>query len=171
MTWCAHGGISKIFFLDHFSPLFLGQKYYFLSHIQFWPGRPQLSLSYIGCERFDVLGGQIREVFLLQIQYRSKRRWSREYSPAYYESREGAMHSTMLPHATPHTPPRRHTTAPPRRHTTAPPRRHTTAPLRRHTPHPFLLLTSCRSLFASFASKPPRSPWEECLHGLENYGL
>ena len=52
-------------------------------------------------QRFDVFGGQIREVFLLQIQYRSKRRWSREYSPAYYESREGAMHSTMLPHATP----------------------------------------------------------------------
>jgi hypothetical protein len=24
--WLAHGGISKIFFLDHFSPLFLGQK-------------------------------------------------------------------------------------------------------------------------------------------------
>ena len=23
----AHGGISKIFFLDHFSPSFLGQKY------------------------------------------------------------------------------------------------------------------------------------------------
>ena len=35
MTWCANGGISKIFFLDHFSPSFLGQKYYFLSHIQF----------------------------------------------------------------------------------------------------------------------------------------
>ena len=27
MTWCANGGISKIFFLDHFSPSFLGQKY------------------------------------------------------------------------------------------------------------------------------------------------
>jgi hypothetical protein len=24
--WLAHGGISKIFFLDHFSPSFLGQK-------------------------------------------------------------------------------------------------------------------------------------------------
>ena len=24
--WQAHGGISKIFFLDHFSPSFLGQK-------------------------------------------------------------------------------------------------------------------------------------------------
>ena len=26
MTWCAHGGISKIFFLAHFSPSFLGQN-------------------------------------------------------------------------------------------------------------------------------------------------
>jgi hypothetical protein len=25
--WLAHGGISKIFFLDHFSPSFLGQKW------------------------------------------------------------------------------------------------------------------------------------------------
>ena len=33
MTWCAHGGISKKN-LDHFSPSFLGQKYYSLSHIQ-----------------------------------------------------------------------------------------------------------------------------------------
>ena len=24
--WLAHGGISKMFFLDHFSPFFLGQK-------------------------------------------------------------------------------------------------------------------------------------------------
>jgi hypothetical protein len=24
--WLEHGGISKIFFLDHFSPSFLGQK-------------------------------------------------------------------------------------------------------------------------------------------------
>jgi hypothetical protein len=24
--WLVHGGISKIFFLDHFSPSFLGQK-------------------------------------------------------------------------------------------------------------------------------------------------
>ena len=31
--WLAHGGISKYFFLDHFSSSFLGQKYYFLSHI------------------------------------------------------------------------------------------------------------------------------------------
>ena len=48
----AHGEISKIFFLDHFSSSILGQKYYFLSHIQLWPGRPKLSLSYIGC-KFD----------------------------------------------------------------------------------------------------------------------
>ena len=27
ITWWAHGGISKIFFLDHFSSSFLGQKY------------------------------------------------------------------------------------------------------------------------------------------------
>jgi hypothetical protein len=28
-----HGGISKIFFLDHFLPSFLGQKIYFWLHI------------------------------------------------------------------------------------------------------------------------------------------
>ena len=39
----------KCFFSRHFSSSFLGQKYYFFSHIQFWPGRPKLSLSYIGC--------------------------------------------------------------------------------------------------------------------------
>ena len=33
--WLAHEGISKYFFLDHFSLSFLGQKYYFLSHIPF----------------------------------------------------------------------------------------------------------------------------------------
>ena len=33
--WLAHERISKMFFLDHFSSLFLGQKYYILSHIQF----------------------------------------------------------------------------------------------------------------------------------------
>ena len=44
-------GLGKYFFLDHFSSsiIILGQKYYFLSHIQFSPGRPKLSLSYIGC--------------------------------------------------------------------------------------------------------------------------
>jgi hypothetical protein len=30
-----HGGISKIFFPDHFSPSFLGQKMYFWVHIPF----------------------------------------------------------------------------------------------------------------------------------------
>ena len=33
--WLVHEGISKYFFLDHFSSSFLGQEYYFLSHIQF----------------------------------------------------------------------------------------------------------------------------------------
>ena len=31
MTWCAHGGISKTFFLGHVSPSFLGQKYFFVT--------------------------------------------------------------------------------------------------------------------------------------------
>jgi hypothetical protein len=31
MTRCVQEGISKIFFLGHFSPSFLGQKYYFLT--------------------------------------------------------------------------------------------------------------------------------------------
>ena len=31
-----HGGISKIFFLDHFSPSFLGQKWYLWIQIPFW---------------------------------------------------------------------------------------------------------------------------------------
>ena len=31
-----HGGISKRFFLDHFSPSFLGQKWYFWIQIPFW---------------------------------------------------------------------------------------------------------------------------------------
>ena len=90
------------------------------------------------------------------------------WKPHYLESRSlrllSPLHRTTHPcHrarracATPHATPRR--------------TRRRTPPPRRHTPHPFLLLTSCRSLFASFASKPPRSPWEECLHGLENYGL
>ena len=33
--WQAHEGISKIFFLDHFSPSFLGQKLYFWIQIPF----------------------------------------------------------------------------------------------------------------------------------------
>ena len=32
----AHGGIAKIFFLDHFSPTFLGQKLYFWIQIPLW---------------------------------------------------------------------------------------------------------------------------------------
>ena len=47
--WLAHEGILKYFFLDHLSSSFLGQKYYFLLHIQFRPGRPKLSVPYIGC--------------------------------------------------------------------------------------------------------------------------
>ena len=36
-------------FLDHFSSSFLAKKYYFLSHIQFWPADQILTLSYIRC--------------------------------------------------------------------------------------------------------------------------
>ena len=46
MTWCAHGGISKIFFLDHFSPSFLGQKYYFC-HIFNFDGADQSWVCHI----------------------------------------------------------------------------------------------------------------------------
>ena len=35
LTIFLHGGISKIIFLDHFSPSFLGQKLYFLIQIPF----------------------------------------------------------------------------------------------------------------------------------------
>ena len=49
MTWWAHGGISKLFFLDPYSSSFFGQHYYFLSYIPFWSEKPKLNLSYIGC--------------------------------------------------------------------------------------------------------------------------
>ena len=57
MTWCAHGGISKIFFLDHFTPSFLGQKiltgqtkvefviYWVLRQVQVGVDHKDLSLS------------------------------------------------------------------------------------------------------------------------------
>ena len=45
---CAWRNFKNIF-PRPISPSFLGQKYYFLSHVQFWPGRPKLSFSYIGC--------------------------------------------------------------------------------------------------------------------------
>ena len=42
----AHGGVSKIFFLDHF----LSQrKYSFQTHIPFWPCKRWLNLSFIVC--------------------------------------------------------------------------------------------------------------------------
>ena len=40
-----HRGISKYFFLDHFSSSFLGRKYYFQVHIPFLPGTPSPKLN------------------------------------------------------------------------------------------------------------------------------
>ena len=48
MTWYAHVGISKIFFLDHFSPSFLGQKLYFGYRFHF-EGKNDVWISQVGC--------------------------------------------------------------------------------------------------------------------------
>ena len=47
--WWAHEGISKIFFLDHFSPSFLGQKCWNFTQIPFWPETQWSDLSYSLC--------------------------------------------------------------------------------------------------------------------------
>ena len=47
--WLPHWGISKIFFLDHFSPSFLGQKWLFQLQILFWPCKRWLNNNHIVC--------------------------------------------------------------------------------------------------------------------------
>ena len=47
--WLSQEGILKIFFLYHFSPSFLGQKWYNFTHIPFWPDKVRLNFSSTVC--------------------------------------------------------------------------------------------------------------------------
>ena len=69
VKYLAHGGISKIIFLDHFSPLFVGQKCKNFTHIPFWPGKQWSDLSYTVCYLSKAVREPQREVGIINLMF------------------------------------------------------------------------------------------------------